>query len=343
MLSLDFYEQFLSWYTENEVVFTEYAKYVHDIIKKSLIEYHLFPAYATSRAKSKDSLRKKCKKTVKDSVTGETMYKYTDPKAQITDMAGVRFVTYTVSDLSVISHIVEKLFIIDYENSSDKKKLLSTDRVGYLSIHFVVSLKPSDEYYEKFKTLKCEIQIRTVLQDAWAQIFHDRQYKPIDEKPPSEAMLRETHLLAATLELLDSKIDLLAQKYDSYYKIPNNKEFQYFLDNEVTEKNLSKYIYSVFEKTYEYYDYELIREVLLHFQISKIRDFDRLCDSQLVRLLKSKQGITIDYIVFYIIIAHYPQEFFANYHKLVHVTQKTVSELKEFADMSAYLNNVLED
>ncbi len=37
--------------------------------------------------------------------------------------------------------------------------------------------------YQKFKDKKFEIQIRTILQHAWAEIEHDRDYKFTGELP----------------------------------------------------------------------------------------------------------------------------------------------------------------
>ena len=94
-------------------------------------------------------------------------------------MAGVRIVCYLPQDILPIQNIVESLFDVDRDNSMNKADLLNSNKVGYLSVHYIVSLK--EEFLSgeqrKYKGMKCEIQLRTVLQDAWSQVFHDRQYK----------------------------------------------------------------------------------------------------------------------------------------------------------------------
>ena len=327
------YEEFLNWYAQNEKMFAEYAEYICDQIKDILKQqYDVFLAYTASRAKSMDSLRAKCKKVLEVSETGDVKYKYNDPKNQITDLSGVRVVAYTVSDLEIIGYVIEKMFDVDSTNSVDKKKLLSTDKVGYLSIHYIVSLKETDSHYNVYKNMKCEIQVRTVLQDAWAQIFHDRQYKPSNSLKLPEDLSRETHLLSAALELIDNDIDLLAKKYDSYYKLPNKKEFNKFLDERISEKNLSRYIYVVFGKSCLCYDYVFLQKIFRHFEFKTIRDLDMIFDFKLVEILKSKTIITIDNIIIYMVIIKYPKEFFDEFRNDIYMTPESLSVLRKCVD-----------
>ena len=71
-------------------------------------------------------------------------------------------------------------FNIDEKNSLDKKILLASDQIGYRSVHFVCDLGAQRSGLPEFKDLgglKFEIQVRTVLQHAWAELAHDRNYK----------------------------------------------------------------------------------------------------------------------------------------------------------------------
>ncbi len=164
------------WYISREKDYEEFAATVLRKIKKALYDRNIIIAFSSSRAKSLKSFCDKCQKTIYDSDKEEFVMK-SDPKNQIMDCAGVRIVTYLQSDIPLIQDVIENMFRIDYQNSQDKIKLLEDNKVGYLSIHYIASLKECSYEEIKYKDFKCEIQVRTILQDAWAQIFHDRQYK----------------------------------------------------------------------------------------------------------------------------------------------------------------------
>jgi len=76
--------------------------------------------------------------------------------------------------------LIEKVFKLDPTHSMDKR--LSSDPAifGYASVHFVVEFRPDMlklSEYALFDKMKCEIQVRTILQHAWAEIEHDIVYK----------------------------------------------------------------------------------------------------------------------------------------------------------------------
>ncbi len=337
MMQGNVYDEFIDWYRSEQPKFKQFATYILKKIKDTMPEYKVFSAYSSAREKDLDSMIQKCKKTIYNETTKKTEYKYSDPKTQITDMAGVRIVAYTVSDLPILRVIIKKLFEIDDNNSIDKKEKLSTDQVGYLSIHYIVSLKPSDPHYTEYETMKCEVQIRTVLQDAWAQVFHDRQYKPFGAEKPTEEMLRETNLLAASLELLDDEIATLAKKYDEFYKTPNNEQYQFFLDEPISETNLLTYINMAVGKSYNYYDYAYLKKVLLNFDIKTIRDFERIFVPPIAIRIKDNIGMTMDKIVLYMIIVKYPEEFFDKFRDSFKLSYESKELLSEFID-EKYIN-----
>ena len=94
----------------------------------------------------------------------------------ITDISGVRIITYFLNDVDRASEIIKNEFEIDWENSVDKGAQLAPDRFGYLSRHYVAKLPESRlrlTEYKQFGDCKFEVQIRTILQHAWAEIEHD--------------------------------------------------------------------------------------------------------------------------------------------------------------------------
>jgi ppGpp synthetase/RelA/SpoT-type nucleotidyltranferase len=149
----------------------------------------------TSRIKSKASVRQKLQRPDKKR-------EFSD----LTDVFGVRIITYFQDEVDTVAKLIEREFIVDPENSVDKRSLLDPDRFGYLSLHYVLQLKP--ERYtltenRAYKDIRFELQIRSILQHAWAEIEHDTGYKSESEVP--DTVRRRFSRLAGLLELADDE------------------------------------------------------------------------------------------------------------------------------------------
>ena len=146
--------------------------------------------------------------------------KYSQP-IEIEDIAGIRIVVFLVSDLYLISQIIQKLFDIDWSNSVNKFKELKIKEVGYRSEHYVASFNKktftSDaDKYASFKHLHFEIQVKTLLDHAWSEIEHDRNYKKVIEFPIETDIPRRFTLLAGILEMVDYEFERLAAEIMDY-------------------------------------------------------------------------------------------------------------------------------
>ncbi len=159
------------------------------------------------RDKKRDSLEKKLQKT-------EKSYNCLE---DVTDISGLRVITYFSEDVDKIADIIEREFIIDQENTVDKRNLMESDRFGYLSLHYVVSLTEDRLKHtenRRFKHCKAEIQIRSILQHAWAEIEHDMGYKTELEIP--QKIRRRFTRIAGLLELADTEFDSIRNRLSDY-------------------------------------------------------------------------------------------------------------------------------
>ena len=121
----------------------------------------------------------------------------------ITDILGCRVICFLLDEVDKIGKKVEEKFVIDWENSSDKRTLLKENAFGYLSLHYICSLPFGDKWPDEICGKKFEIQIRTILQHAWSAIHHDIGYKS-DFGVPRE-ISRQFARLAGLLELADDE------------------------------------------------------------------------------------------------------------------------------------------
>ena len=98
----------------------------------------------------------------------------------------------------------------------DKRRILDADQFGYLSLHYICQLTPEQAGTEDLGKIRFEIQIRSVLQHAWAEINHDIGYKSSAGVPRS--ITRGFSRLAGLLEIADEQF---AEFRDSVHNYAN--------------------------------------------------------------------------------------------------------------------------
>lgn len=161
---------------------------------------------------------------------------------EITDCIGIRIITYFEHQVDEIAKLIEQEFLIDLENSIDKRKL-EIDRFGYKSLHYVISLNQSRlklKEYSKYSEFKVEIQIRTILQHAWAEIEHDLGYK--SEVSTPDFLKRDFFRVAALLETADKEFGKINNHIEQYQK-KVKKELKNHPDKfEINQETLTQYL-----------------------------------------------------------------------------------------------------
>lgn len=149
----------------------------------------------TSRVKGKASTLRKLQRPDKER-----------DLADLTDLLGIRIITYFRDDVDAVAKVIEREFTIDEQNSSDKRAALAPDRFGYLSLHYVAKLnriRSGLAENRNFKDTLFELQVRSILQHAWAEIEHDLGYK--SEAAVPQTVRRRFSRLAGLLELADDE------------------------------------------------------------------------------------------------------------------------------------------
>ena len=137
--------------------------------------------------------------------------------SDLTDVAGLRIITFYERQVDEVAAIIAREFTVDDENSVDKRAALDPDRFGYTSLHYVARLSKARRRlseYKSFANLKFEIQIRSILQHAWAEIEHDLGYKANIEIP--REVRRRFFRLASLLELADAEFGAIREDLSRY-------------------------------------------------------------------------------------------------------------------------------
>ena len=101
---------------------------------------------------------------------------------EIKDLAGARLIFYTNTDVEQFlnSRLILENFEVHWDQTRIHHPTDENANQRYQAIHYTVSLNEARTTlveYAKFKGLRCEIQIQTILIHAWAETSHDITYK----------------------------------------------------------------------------------------------------------------------------------------------------------------------
>ncbi len=132
----------------------------------------------------------------------------------ITDILGLRLVCYFADEVDVLARRLEESFNIDWTESIDKRKFLSTNSFGYLSVHYICSLKESKELSPDILNIRFEVQMCSLLQHVWAVMEHDLGYKTKFGVP--RAVSRDFSRLAGLLEIADEHFTRIRDTVSNY-------------------------------------------------------------------------------------------------------------------------------
>lgn len=135
----------------------------------------------------------------------------------ITDILGMRVITFYTDDVDKVAAIVKQTFDIDWKESVDKRKLHQLNSFGYNSLHYICRLPKSlvnDPTMPKLNEFRFEIQMRTALQHVWSTIEHDTGYKGVVKMP--DEYRRQFGRLAGMLELIDDEFSRIRTQLTEY-------------------------------------------------------------------------------------------------------------------------------
>lgn len=158
--------QIVEDFRRQRTLYEGFAKQLNSELEALLEDQGIKVSNISCRVKSEGSLEKKISakpgkyKTLRD----------------ITDLVGLRVIPYYLNDVRRVGSLLRSRFVIDWGNSEDKGHRLRVEEFGYLSDHYIMSLPLSYgdvAMFRQYVGMKAEVQLRSVLQHAWAEIEHD--------------------------------------------------------------------------------------------------------------------------------------------------------------------------
>lgn len=189
-------EMMLQQFRELRPTLHKLADEAYSLLRQALKEQGIYVTAIEHRVKTEKSLRGKLE------LKG-AKYKSID---DITDLVGLRVITFYTDDVDKVAVIAKGLFDVDWLESVDKRKLHQLDSFGYNSLHYICRIKEQDVVGEN-NYPRFELQMRTALQHVWSTIEHDTGYKG-DVKVP-DIYLRQFNRLAGMMELMDDEFSRL--------------------------------------------------------------------------------------------------------------------------------------
>lgn len=187
-------DEFLRAYESDFDHHRRIASTLEDYVRNGIAgrDYHIH--LVSSRAKGVQSVKEKIIRKG-----------YSDPQVEMTDRYGVRVITYYSEQVDPIVAQINTLLVLDPQNCVDKRtQMVSDGRFGYSSVHIVGKVPESaNRPWVGLRGVTVEVQVRSLLDQAWAEIEHEVVYKSGIEFPSQ--VRRRFAAIAANFEILEAE------------------------------------------------------------------------------------------------------------------------------------------
>jgi len=203
MASLDFGQEktvFRNFYQANRKKFTAAKNTYIGMIRSLIKQSHVGDVTKIEgRVKEEEECIRKFQRKYQGKLEAdEQPYEIAD---FISDLIGIRIVCLYEDQVPVVSELLEQHFKV--LNVTDKTSAVESteDSFGYKGLHMDLAVSPETSFPPKCLQMDLcfEVQIRSLIQDAWSRLDHMIKYKksiPVDLK-------RRINVLSALFELAD--------------------------------------------------------------------------------------------------------------------------------------------
>jgi len=193
-------------YRSVKKLYEDFAEVVRHILDEAIRSASIGVHSIEHRAKDIDGFGEKA---ARPSSLDPNRPEYENPLTDITDLAGVRVITFFPRDVEGVGKIIETEYVV-CEKTDKGQDLADEGKFGYRSTHYIIKMTPERlalSEYHRFSGLTAEIQVRSILQHAWAEMEHDIQYKSATVIPLS--IRRRFAAIAGLLEIADREFQTI--------------------------------------------------------------------------------------------------------------------------------------
>ena len=161
-----------------EAIYTEFAGVVRSIWEKAIEGSSDVPRPQSIQCRAKAASHLKPKLRDRGILDSQTI------ESQIKDLAGARLIFYTNTDVDrfLNSRLIPDNFEVQWDETRIHHPTEENAKQRYQAIHYTVCLSSARSAlaeYAKYSGMRCEIQIHTILNHAWAETSHDILYKSL--------------------------------------------------------------------------------------------------------------------------------------------------------------------
>lgn len=165
-----------------------------------------------SRVKSKARIAEKIERRIRNREIAPPE-SIEDVQNSIFDIVGMRIICKTLRDVDLAAKAVTAAYGPRLEQVGDPKDYIRNPKAsGYRSVHYLLKITVDDEDDDPEPdaeptrvAVPCEVQIRTMMQDAWGELTHENSYKSGDVALPGLFLDLSRHMA----DLMD-QVDQLA-------------------------------------------------------------------------------------------------------------------------------------
>lgn len=222
--------------------------------------------------------------------------KYTDPYNEIEDKVGARFVVLLLEDIDTICRVIDCIseWHLDackhFEWEREENPLYFT----YQSVHYIVRPSSDFEYNGLLIPSKtaCEVQIRTLLQHAHAELTHDKIYKATKDVKPKihRTVAKCMALIETTDDFFKNVSQELSEEPLQKFSIINQLDNLYF-DLTGVKANNQKSAQVILDEFEEFVDEMLIDNI--QKMIKNIPHIDVVIKNRIEDNVFYRQSITL--------------------------------------------------
>lgn len=281
-------KEFDSYYRENQIVLDEAGDALVNLLHL-LLKNEIEPTpKVTGRVKDFDECIKKFElKYLPDlEKTGEIYH----IKDHISDLVGLRVICIYESDIEKVALSLRKNLEVLGETDKSSALEIHENQFGYKGLHLDAKLnadRSSLPEYVRFSDLKFEIQVRSIVQDAWSEVDHRLKYK---KRIPTD-LKRRINRLAAIFELADQEFEAIRDNTSKLEKLGRESSTKSKKDSVLTPFNFEPLALKYFQD-YEFEPYKIdgfVDDLLQQNENMTIGDLENALKSHLPKVQKYVQ------------------------------------------------------